>query len=89
METPFNIIILGTSRCGKTSCLLNMIEKDNKHFGHIILICSTFEWNRTYQEWKYIKDNYFITIHCEQDCVDAILKHVTDIYKGTNTLNFK
>lgn len=60
MQTPFNILIVGMTTCGKTICLLNMLEKDyNKHFDFIILICPMLEW-------KYIKDNDFIAIQCEQ-----------------------
>ena len=60
---PFNMIIVRMTSYGKTSYLLNMLEKDYKnYFDYIILICPTFKWNRTYQEWKYIKDNDSITV---------------------------
>ena len=86
MDTPFNIIC-GMTNCGKTYYLLNMIEKHyTKHFDYIILIFSTFTWNKTCQEWKYINDPDFIAIECDQDKVDRTLHFVQEIYKGTNSL---
>ena len=57
------MIICGMTNCGKTFYLLNVLEKQfNKHFDYIILICPTFSWNKTYQEWKYIKDSDLFAI---------------------------
>ena len=71
----------------ETYYLLNMIEKRfRKHFDYIILICPTFTWNKTCQEWKYINDPDFIAIECDQDKVDRTLHFVQEIYKGTNSL---
>ena len=87
METPFNMIICGMTNCGKTFYLLNMLEKQfSKHFDYIILVCPTFSWNKTYQQWKYINDTDFLALECEQDKVDKILHFVQEIYKGTNSL---
>ena len=49
METPFSMIIVGMTACGKTRYLLEML----KHFDYVIVLCPTFEWNKTYHEWKY------------------------------------
>ena len=87
METPFNTIICGMTNCGKTYYLLNMIKKDqNRHFDRIILICPTYTWNKTYQEWKYTNDPDFIAVDCDQDNVDKILQYVQVVYRGTNSL---
>ena len=87
MQITFNMLIVGMTACDRTSYLLNMLEKDYKnYFDYIILICPMFEWNITYQEWKYIRDNDFIVIQCDQTQVDTTLKCVTEIYKGTNSL---
>ena len=54
METSFNMIIYGMTNYGKTYHLLKMIEKHyKKQFDYIVLICPTFTWNQTYQEWIY------------------------------------
>ena len=87
METPFNMIIVGMTACGKTKDLLDMLEKNYyKHFDYIFLICPTFEWNKTYENWKYDKDKDFIAINCEQDDVEYYLKYVVKFAAGTNSL---
>ena len=87
METPFNIIIVGMTGCGKTHHLLNMLEKEYfGHFEYIVIICPTFSLNKTYQNWKYIHDDDLIPMECTQDQVNDVLHIVSEIYKGTNTL---
>ena len=73
--------------CGKTHYLLEMLEKDyNKHFEYIFLICPTYQWNKTYQNWKYNDDSRFFPIPCDQDEVNGFLRYITNIYCGTNSL---
>ena len=48
------------------------------------MIYPTFSWNKTYQQWKYIKDSDLLAIECDQDKVDKILHIVQEIFKGTN-----
>ena len=49
METPFNMIIVGMTGCGKTYYLLNMLENEyNGYFDYISLICPTYNYNKTY-----------------------------------------
>ena len=80
MEKPFNMKIVG-----KTHYLLPVLEKDYMtHFESIILLCPTFEWNGTYHESKYRDDPDFIAILFDQDDIDAVLKRVMDLFKGTN-----
>ena len=87
MEPPSNMVIVGMTACGKTHYLLKMLEKEYMNqFDFIILICPTFEYNKTYQKWKYFNDPDFITIQCDQDNVDIILKHISNVYIGTNSL---
>ena len=85
MKTPFNMIITGRT-CGKTY-LLDILEKEYKrHFDCIVLICPTYDYNQSYQEFKYKDERDFIVLQCDQEHVATILKHVSEIYKGTNTL---
>ena len=87
MDTPFNMIITGITVCGKTHYLLKMLEKDYKgHFENIFLICSTYFWNKTYQNWKHKDDKRFFPIPCDQDEVDGFVRYITNIYCGTNSL---
>ena len=89
METPFNAIILGQTCCGKTFYLLQLLEEDYKnHFENIFLICPTFVQNKTYmyQKWRYVNDEDFIVIPCDQDEVEYHLRQVTHYAEGTNSL---
>ena len=73
--------------CGKAHYLLEMLERDYKgHFEYIFLICPTYQWNKTYQNWKHKDDKRFFPIPCDQDEVDGFLRYITNIYCGTNSL---
>ena len=86
-ETPLNMIIVGVTGCGKIHYLLKMLENDYKgHFEYIFLICPTYLWNKTYQEWKYKDYKKFFPIPCDQDEVEKFLKFVTHHFKNTNSL---
>ena len=87
METPFNMIILGMTNCGKTFYLLNMLENEYKnHFDYIVLVCPTLSWNKTYKRLKYLSDTDVIPIECEHDNVDNFLHIISEIYRGSSTL---
>ena len=86
-KKPFNMIIVGMTCCGKTYYLLNLLEKEYKnYFDHIFLLCPTFSWNKTYENWKYDEDEDFIAIPCDQDDVEKYLKIVVDFAKGSKSL---
>ena len=81
------MIIVGVTGCGKTHYLLKMLENDYKgHFEYIFLICPTYLWNKTYQEWKYKDDEKIFPIPCSQDQVEKFLEYVTSVFGGTNSL---
>ena len=85
--TPFNMIIVGMTACGKTNYLLEMLEKEYKgYFDYIFLICPILEWNKTYEKWKYDKDEDYIAIPCDQDDVEFYLKYVVNYAVETNSL---
>ena len=49
LQTPFHMLIVGMTACGKTHYLLEMLEKNFKgRFDFIFLICPTFLDNKTY-----------------------------------------
>ncbi len=63
-ETPFNMMIVGMTGCGKTHYLLDMLVKEYfGHFDYIFLICPTYNWNKTYQEWIYKDGESSIRYH--------------------------
>ena len=87
VETPFNMMIVGMTGCGKTQYLLEMIEKEYfGHFEYAFLICPTYDWNKTYQEWKYRECEHFYPIPCVQDHVEGYVRFVFENFKGTNSL---
>ncbi len=87
METPFNMMIVGMTGCGKMYYLLDMLEKEYfGHFDYIFLICPTYFWNKTYQEWIHKDSEKFYPLPCDQDSVDDFLKYIVNNFKGTNSL---
>ena len=87
LKTPFNMMIVGMTGCGKTYYLLNMLEEEYfSHFEYIFLICPTYIWNKTYQEWAHKDCEYFVVIQSNQNSVDDFIKYIVDNYKGTNSL---
>lgn len=45
--TPFNMITVSMTACGKTRYLLDMLQRDYfGYFDYILVVCPTFEWNR-------------------------------------------
>ena len=87
IDPQFNMIIIGMTRCGKTHYLLKKLESDYKGcFEYIFLICPTYLWNKTYQEWEYKDDKNFFPIPCKQNEVDPFIEYVVDKFEGTNSL---
>ena len=87
MQTPFNMIVVGFTSCGKTHYLLRLLETEYKNqFENIFLLCPTFVHNKTYQEWKFVNDDDVIVVPCDQDEVECYLKKVTSYAEGTNSL---
>ena len=86
-KDAFNMIIVGMTCCGKTKFLLDFLERE--YFGcfeFIFLICPTFEWNSTWEEWKYYNDDDFYAIPCDQDDVEKWLKYIVNFAKGNKSL---
>jgi hypothetical protein len=74
---PFNMIIVGMTASGKNlaTTLLTMLEEEYKGvFENIFLICPTFIWNKTYQNWRYLDGENFFALLCEQDDTEMYLR---------------
>ena len=81
-EVPFNMLVTGASDCGKTYYIMNLLEKEFKNkFHHVVILCPTIEYNRTYQERDFInKDKNIYTYPpklvqenlngCLEDCIN-------------------
>ena len=56
IKEPHTSIFTGPTLCGKSHLVLDLIEKEySKHFDHIIIICATLRWNKTYHAKGWIK----------------------------------
>ena len=87
MDTPFHMIIAGMTACGKTHYLLKMLEKEYKnHFEYIFIVCPTFEDNKTYQNWEYLKNPNLFAIARDHDKVEGVLRAIVKFAKNTNSL---
>ena len=87
MNRPFHMIIVGMTACGKTHYLLKILEENYmNHFDFIVIICPTFKYNKTYQNWNYLDDSEVFPIVCEHDEVENKLQSVAKIARGSNTL---
>ena len=49
-------------------------------------MCPTFLENKTYQEWKYLKDPDVFAVPCDHDHVETALESILGFAKGTNSL---
>ena len=87
MNTPFHMIIVGMTACGKTHYLLDMLEREYKgHFDYIFIVCPTLGDNKTYQNWKYLNDPDVFELACAHDEVEKILQDIVHFAKNTNSL---
>ncbi len=84
---PHSAIICGQTGCGKTVFVLDLIETHFlETFEHIIILCPTLEWNKTYREryWMYY-DKQVIKINPE-DRLQDWLRILFLKYAGKPTL---
>ena len=85
-EIPFNALIVGPTKSGKTKYLVDQIYGPLcGKFDYIVLICPTFAYNKTYHRIGENDPRMFIII-CKQHEVESWLKLVTWLFEGTNTL---
>ena len=81
MLTPFHMLVVGMTACRKA-----LEENFKAHFDHVFFVCPTFLENKTYQEWKYLKDPDVFAVPCDHDYVETALETIVRFAKGTNSL---
>ena len=87
MNTPFHMIIVEMTACGKTHYLLEMLERDYKnHFDYIFIVCPTLEDNKSYQHWKFLNDSDIFELPCAHDDVERTIHEIVNFAKNTNSL---
>ena len=85
-KIPFNALIVGPTNSGKTQFLVNQLcGPFNGKFDYIVLICPTFEYNRTLH-WFGERDPRLEVIIFEQHRVGLWLKVASFFFEDTNTL---
>ena len=83
---PFNALIVGPTNSGKSKYVVDQIYGPFRgKFDYIVLICPTFAHNKTYHRIGENDPRMFIII-CKQHEVESLLKDVTWLFEGTNTL---
>ena len=87
VKDPHTAIFSGTTGCGKTQRVLDLIEKDYKHhYENIVIICPTIRWNRTYLDRPWIwKDDYVFIVEPRGNLFELIEK-LSNLLSGEKTL---
>ena len=81
------MLVVGMTACEKTHYLLKTLEENFRgHFDYVFFVCPTYLENKTYQEWKYLKDPDVFVVPCDHDEVETTLETIVWFAKGTNSL---
>ena len=78
--------VVGKRGTGKTYCLLDLLEREYKgHFNFVYILCGTFDYNATWQDWKYKDDPDVIVLPYDDEKVDHLIREVTKASKERGT----
>jgi len=87
VKDPHTAIFSGPTSCGKTRCVLDLLETEYRHhFDNVVVLCSTIRWNSTYLERDWIwRDDYIFVIEPKDKLFDWI-QRLSEILSGEETL---
>ena len=86
-KKPHSAIVSGQTGCGKTVFILDLLKKEYREvFDHIVILCPTVKYNKTYQNCPWIWSDPEIYILDPGDHLHEWLSTFYDIFKGTPTL---
>ena len=74
---PFRMIIDGRSNCGITRLLIELLKefRERETFDIFIILCPTFNKNKTYQNEEFIfRDTNILVCDCDFDDVERYIK---------------
>ena len=89
LKEPHNMLISGITNCGKTHYILDLLETVYKgHFNNIVIFCTTYLENKTYNRKWVAKDKnvYILDPRLVKVELDKLLIMCVEIFKGSNTL---
>jgi predicted AAA+ superfamily ATPase len=67
------MLISGITGCGKTHFLLDLLQSDYKNkFDYIIIVCPTFEYNKTYDRKFILSDPDIIPLVIDDKLNDVL-----------------
>ena len=76
VKEPHTAIFSGSTGCGKTQRVLDLIEHEYRdHFENIVILCPTLRWNKTYLDRSWImKDDYVFVLEPRANLFEIIEK---------------
>ena len=91
-DEPHSAIICGQTGCGKTAFTLDLLELPREHggyrdtFAHIVILCPTARWNKTYHERRWVWTDPEIFIVDPGDRLHEYLRAFYLLFAGEPTL---
>jgi Cdc6-like AAA superfamily ATPase len=81
LDPPFNMEISGMTGTGKTHFVLDLLQNEYKNkFDYVIIVCPTFDYNRTYER-KFIFEDPDIIPIIIKDKLNDVLEKLFSVYK--------
>ena len=76
VKEPHTAIFSGSTGCGKTQRVLDLIEEAYRHhFDNIVILCPTLRWNRTYLDRSWIwSDDYVFLLEPKGNLFELVEK---------------
>ena len=87
VKEPCTAIFAGSTGCGKTKLVLDLLQNKYKHhFEFVVIICPTLRWNQTYLErsWLWKDDHVFLVEDC--DDIFGVIKFFSGLFAGRECL---
>ena len=87
MKEPHVALFVGSTGCGKTERVLQLLETEYKeHFDFIVIICPTLKYNRTYTSRRWIMTDRFVILIEPKNHLYEWIKKMDNFCVGCKTL---
>lgn len=84
LDPPFNMLITGMTNSGKTHFVLDLLQNEYRNrFDYILIICPTFEYNKTYNRKFILNDPNVIPIVIDNK-LNEVLEILIKKFKDTS-----